>query len=183
MTAFDTDIRVPLIIAGPGIRPGMRIDALADNVDLAPTFEQLAGHTVSPSIDGRSLVPLLEGRRPTGWRRAVLVEHRGPDVDVTDPDYPKTESGNPPSYEAMRLDQALYVEYVDGEHEYYDIASDPYELRNAYGDLGRHARRDRDFMRPINVTGGECHLADQLLRTRPRRPQDGDALRPIAPRS
>src|SRR5205823_4789559 len=80
--AFDTDIRVPLIIAGPGIRPGMRIDALADNVDLAPTFEQLAGHTVSSSIDGRSLVPLLEGRAPSGWRSAVLVEHRGPDIDV-----------------------------------------------------------------------------------------------------
>jgi arylsulfatase A-like enzyme len=187
MTAFDTDIRVPLIIAGPGIRPGMRVDALADNVDLAPTFEQLAGHTVSPSIDGRSLVPLLEGRRPTGWRRAVLVEHRGPDIDVNDPDYPKPESGNPPSYEAMRLDQALYVEYADGEHEYYDIASDPYELRNAYSDLGpvMRATLHRELMRLSHCHGaGECHLADQLLpyaSSTPRRTQT--TLRPITPRS
>ena len=63
MTAFDTDIRVPLVVVGPGIRPGTRIDALTENIDLAPTFEELAGHTPPPSVDGRSLVPLLEGRR------------------------------------------------------------------------------------------------------------------------
>ena len=141
---------------------------------------------MSPSIDGRSLdAVLLEGRRPTGWRRAVLVEHRGPDVDVTDPDYPKTESGNPPSYEAMRLDQALYVEYVDGEHEYYDIASDPYELRNAYGDLGpvMRAALHRELMRLAHCHGaGECHLADQLLPYASSTPRKTETtLRPITP--
>ena len=187
MTAFDTDIRVPLIIAGPGIRPGMRIDALADNVDLAPTFEELAGHPRSPSIDGRSLVPLLEGRRPADWRRAVLVEHRGPDIDVTDPDYPKPESGNPPSYEAMRLAHSLYVEYVDGEHEYYDIASDPYELRNAYRDLGpvTHATLHRQLMGLAHCHGTvECHRADQLLPFASSTPRRTDTtLRPITPKS
>jgi arylsulfatase A-like enzyme len=142
MTAFDTDIRVPLVIAGPGIKPGMRIDALTENVDLAPTFEALAGGTPPPSVDGRSLVPLLEGHRPASWRRAALVEHHGPDVDVGDPDYPMQESGNPPSYEAMRLTNAVYVEYVDGEREYYDVAVDPYELRNAYGDLSASRRAE-----------------------------------------
>jgi arylsulfatase A-like enzyme len=187
MTAFDTDIRVPLIIAGPGIRPGMRIDALADNVDLAPTFEQLAGHALSRSIDGRSLVPLLEGRRPSHWRRAVLVEHRGPDIDVYDPDYPKPESGNPPSYEAMRLEQALYVEYADGEHEYYDIASDPFELRNAFRDLGpvTHATLHRQLMGLAHCHGAaECHRADQLLPLTSSTPRKTDTtLRPITPRS
>ena len=187
MTAFDTDIRVPLIIAGPGIRPGMRIDALADNVDLAPTFEQLAGHTVSPSIDGRSLVPLLQGRTSSDWRRAVLVEHRGPDIDVTDPDFPKPESGNPPSYEAMRMRQALYVEYADGEHEYYDIASDRYELRNAYSDLGPvlRARLHHELMGLAHCHGAaECHRADQLLpyaSSTPRR--TATTFRPMTPKS
>jgi len=187
MTAFDTDIRVPLIIAGPGIRPGMRIPELADNVDLAPTFEELAGHAVSPAIDGRSLVPLLEGRHPAEWRRAVLVEHRGPDIDVSDPDYPKPESGNPPSYEAMRTGEALYVEYVDGEHEYYDIATDPYELRNAYSDLGPRLRAElhRELVGLARCHGGaECHRADQLLRYAPSRPRNTPTtLRPITPKS
>jgi arylsulfatase A-like enzyme len=187
MTAFDTDIRVPLIIAGPGIRPGMRINALADNVDLAPTFEDLAGHTRSPAIDGRSLVPLLEGKRPADWRTAVLVEHRGPDVDIADPDYPKPESGNPPSYEAMRLPGALYVEYADGEHEYYDTAMDPYELNNAYRALGpaMRARLHRELGGLAHCHGsGECHRADQLLPYAPSKPRKTDTtLRPITPRS
>jgi arylsulfatase A-like enzyme len=185
MTAFDTDIHVPLVIVGPGIRPGMRINALTENVDLAPTFEELAGHTPAPSVDGRSLVPLLEGQSPAHWRRAVLVEHHGPDVDVHDPDYPQPGSGNPPSYEAIRLARAVYVEYIDGEHEYYDIAADPFELRNAYADLPR-ARRvalHRDVMRLARCHGAvSCHRADQLLA--PSTPvRTPTTLRPIAPRS
>jgi len=165
MTAFDTDIRVPLVIVGPGIRPGMRIGALASNVDLAPTFEALAGVTPPPSIDGRSLMPLLEGNRPADWRRAVLVEHHGPDVDVNDPDYPGQESGNPPSYEAIRMAHSVYVEYVDGEREYYDIARDPYELRNAYRHLtwARRATLHRELRALADCHGSaSCHLADQL---------------------
>jgi N-acetylglucosamine-6-sulfatase len=140
MTAFDTDINVPLVIDGPGIRPGTSISALAENIDLAPTFEALAGLTPPSTIDGRSLVPLLAGGRPASWRHAVLVEHHGPDIDPTDPDYQAKDAGNPPSYEAIRLDNSVYVEYVDGEREYYDIAADPYELRNIYFDLSAQRR-------------------------------------------
>jgi arylsulfatase A-like enzyme len=166
MTAFDTDIRVPLVVVGPGIRPGMRIDALAENIDLAPTFEELAGHTPSPAVEGRSLVPLLEGRQPPSWRRAVLVEHHGPNFDPTDPDYPDPGSGNPPSYNAIRLEHELYVEYVDGEREYYDTATDPFELRNAYGDLApvRRARLHSYVAQLVRCRGAaSCHRADQLL--------------------
>ena len=41
----------------------------------------------------------------------------------------------------IRLQHAVYVEYVDGEHEYYDIAKDPFELRNMYTKLSRARRR------------------------------------------
>ena len=140
MTAFDTDIKVPLIIDGPGIKPGTKISALAENIDLAPTFEALAGLTPPSTVDGRSLVALFEGHRPASWRHAVLVEHHGPDLYVTDPDYQLRDAGNPPSYEATRFDNSMYVEYVDGEREYYDIATDPYELRNIYADLGPQRR-------------------------------------------
>jgi N-acetylglucosamine-6-sulfatase len=166
MTAFDTDIRVPLVVVGPGIQPGMRIDALAENIDLAPTFEELAGHASSPAVEGRSLVPLLEGRQPEHWRRAAFVEHRGPDVNPADPDFPDPESGNPPSYKAIRFENALYVEYVDGEHEYYDLAADPFELRNVYADLGRarRAQLHRYVVRFARCHGAAlCHRADQLL--------------------
>jgi arylsulfatase A-like enzyme len=185
MTAFDTDIHVPLVIAGPGIRPGMRIDALAENIDLAPTFEELAGRTPAPSVDGRSLVPLLEGHVPADWRRAVLVEHHGPDVDPSDPDFPLPESGNPPSYEAIRLAHSVYVEYIDGEHEYYDVAADPFELRNAYVDLppARRLALHRDVARLAHCHGAvSCHRADQLLpSSKPR--NTPTTLRPSTSRS
>jgi arylsulfatase A-like enzyme len=186
MTAFDTDIRVPLVIVGPGIRPGMRIDALAANIDLAPTFEELAGHTPSPAVEGRSLVPLLEGRQPANWRRAVLVEHRGPSFDPTDPDYQEPDSGNPPSYKAIRLEHAVYVEYVDGEREYYDIATDPFELRNAYEDLTpvHRALLQRYVARLVRCHGAaSCHRADQLLPPPSKPHSTPTTFRPIAPRS
>ncbi|HKC29189.1 MAG TPA: sulfatase, partial [Jatrophihabitans sp.] len=42
-TAFDTDIKVPLIVAGPGVPAGSTVSAMASSIDLAPTFLQIAG--------------------------------------------------------------------------------------------------------------------------------------------
>jgi N-acetylglucosamine-6-sulfatase len=131
-TAFDTDIRVPLIVTGPGVPPGSKITQLAQNIDLAPTFDELAGATPPTTVDGRSLVDQLHGEQPPGWRNAVLVEHHGPTTMPSDPDYPVPLSGNPPSYEAIRTAHFLYVEYVDGEHELYNLKSDPAELANRF---------------------------------------------------
>jgi N-acetylglucosamine-6-sulfatase len=98
MTAFDTDIRVPLVVAGPGVAPGSTSAAQVQNVDLAPTFQSLAGTTVSSTVDGRSLVPLLHGGSGTGWRTTALVEHHGPDTLAGDPDLPAaTAATRPPT--------------------------------------------------------------------------------------
>ncbi|HEY2141724.1 MAG TPA: sulfatase [Solirubrobacteraceae bacterium] len=135
LTAFDTDIRVPLIVTGPGVPAGRAIEQMAENIDLCPSFEQLAGARTSPEVDGRSLVALWHGRHVAGWRGAVLVEHHGRVTDTGDPDLPTRGSGNPPSYEAMRTPRGLYVEYGNGEREYYDLRSDPFELRNIAAEL------------------------------------------------
>ncbi|HTZ85711.1 MAG TPA: sulfatase [Solirubrobacteraceae bacterium] len=130
LTAFDTDIKVPLVVIGPGVPAGRTVRAMSENIDLCPTFEQLAGAPVPPQVDGHSLVGLLHGRRAPGWRRAVLIEHHGRVLDPGDPDLPTRGSGNPPSYEALRTPRSLYVEYVTGEREYYDLRRDPFELDN-----------------------------------------------------
>jgi N-acetylglucosamine-6-sulfatase len=135
MTAFDTDIRVPLVVAGPGVPAGKASDAAVANIDLAPTFAQLGGAPVPNTVDGRSLLPLLRGGSGGNWRTANLVEHHGPDTQADDPDLPAPGSGNPPSYEAMRTDAYTYVEYVDGSREYYDLTRDPQELHNIAGTL------------------------------------------------
>jgi N-acetylglucosamine-6-sulfatase len=135
MTAFDMDIRVPLVVTGPGVPAGASRDQIVENIDLCPTFTELAGMTTAATIDGRSLVPLLRGQGPAEWRTVALIEHHGPVRERLDPDLPGLRSGNPPSYEAIRSVKSLYVEYADGEHEFHDLASDPDELHNTYAAL------------------------------------------------
>ena len=130
LTAFDTDIRVPLIVTGPAVPAGTAVKQLAENIDLCPSFEQLAGAPVPASVDGRSLLALMHGRRPSAWRKEILVEHHGRVVDRGDPDLPTQGAGNPPSYEAIRSEHSLFVEYTTGEREYYDLRRDPFELNN-----------------------------------------------------
>ncbi|WP_165975623.1 sulfatase family protein [Actinomadura rubrisoli] len=130
MTAFDTDIRVPVVVTGPGIRPGRRTSALTQNTDLAPTFLDLAGAPVPPAADGRSLVPFLRDTEPPDWRDVALVEHVKPLPSPEDPDRQDSAPGAPPTYNALRLRDGLYVEYQSGEREYYDLVHDPDQLVN-----------------------------------------------------
>jgi arylsulfatase A-like enzyme len=135
MTAFDTDIHVPLIVTGPGIAPGRVVQEIADNIDLNPTFTEIGGAATAANVDGRSLVPLLHGQSVAEWRKAALVEHHGHLTDASDPDFPGKRGGNPPSYEAIRGATWVYVEYDGGEKEYYDRTTDPDELHNTYASL------------------------------------------------
>jgi arylsulfatase A-like enzyme len=142
MTAFDSDIRVPLVVTGPGVPRGKRVRAMAENVDFAPTFAAIGRTDMGPQRNGRSLLPFLHGRRVRNWRNAILVEHHGPDRNPSDPDFPKSRgASNPPSYEALRLRHALYVAYANGEREYFNLRADPYELHNRAGKLGAGQRR------------------------------------------
>jgi len=137
LTAFDTDIKVPLVVTGPDVPAARTVRQMTENVDLCPSFEQLAGASVPPSVDGHSLLALLHGRRVRGWRKQILVEHHGRIYDRRDPDLPASGSGNPPSYEAIRSRHGLYVEYATGEREFYDLRRDPFELDNLAGTLSR----------------------------------------------
>jgi len=158
MTAYDTDIRVPLIVTGPGVPTGRVIDEIAQNIDLCPTFEELGFAPASRRIDGRSVAPLLRGETVEGWRTMALIEHRGPVRNLVDPDLPSPRSGNPTTYEAMRTATALYVEYADGEKEYHDLASDPDELHNTFAGLS--AERKAALHAALEATqkchGGDC---------------------------
>ncbi len=133
LTAFDTDIHVPLVVVGPGVPAGRTTTDMAENIDLAKTFTAIGGTTLRS--DGHSLLRLIHGEAAPGWRNAILVEHHGGVMSVLDPDYQQSPSGNPTTYEAMRTPQFLYVEYADGEREFYDLRVDPFELHNVAGEL------------------------------------------------
>jgi N-acetylglucosamine-6-sulfatase len=135
MTAFDTDIHVPVIVTGPGVPAGVTAEEIVENTDLYSTFVELGGAAPSGNVDGRSLVPLLHGQKLADWRTVALVEHRGPNKDPGDPDLPAIRSGNPTTYGAIRSATYVYVEYADGEREFHDLVADPNELRNSFSAL------------------------------------------------
>jgi arylsulfatase A-like enzyme len=72
---YEPGLRVPLLIQGPGINAGNTPSQLVANIDLAPTFLDLAGVPVPSSMQGRSLVPLLEGKSPDDWRSSVYYRY------------------------------------------------------------------------------------------------------------
>jgi arylsulfatase A-like enzyme len=141
LTAFDTDVVVPLIVAGPGIAAGVVNRDVVENIDLAPTFDELENVPVPPYVDGQSLVPLLHGQ-DVPWRGVAGIEHVQPVDGAGDPDHQVPADGNPPSYDELRSATWTYVQYDDGEHEFYDRSTDPYELDNVYDSLS-HGRKQR----------------------------------------
>lgn len=171
MTPFDTDIRVPLIIVGPGVAAGRKVSEIAENVDLCPTITELAGAGPPTSPDGHSLVALLGGgaaNASQAWRRTALIEHHHPGPEKSDPDLPEPKSGNPPSYEALRTRDALYVEYADTKNEVglYDLESDPHELHNISGQVSAAVlQRWHDALKANSECKGEaaCWVAQSQV--------------------
>ncbi|MET0818977.1 MAG: sulfatase [Solirubrobacteraceae bacterium] len=164
-TAYEPDIRVPFVIAGPGVPAGSSSAALAANIDLAPTFLDWAG-TAMAGHDGRSLARLLRGREPRRWRRALLIEHHENRREraAADPDTQGRRSGKPGSYEAVRSEDHLYVEHHDGSREFYDLRADPYELANLAGSMSPRARErwHTRLARLRACTGHVCRRADRF---------------------
>jgi N-acetylglucosamine-6-sulfatase len=158
-TAYEEDIRVPLIVRGPGVAEGRKLAHLVLNNDLAPTMADLGGVEAPSFVDGRSLKPLLDGDPPPpeNWRRAFLVE-AFPELagtpSLADETTPRLLTGDPwpyedarrssllerpslddagrPGFQAVRTEDHLYVEYETRESELYDLEKDPYELNNVY---------------------------------------------------
>ncbi|GAA4234886.1 sulfatase [Actinomadura meridiana] len=158
LTAYDTDIRVPLIVAGPGVPAGKTEQRFAQNTDICPTFEDLAGLKPSPTTDGRSLAPLIRGQPVSSWRTTAFIEHLGPNYSHDDPDLPRKYGGNPPTYAAVRTANELYVEYENGDREYYDLARDPWELGNLWTQApeARKAELKSLVTSYRNCSGPEC---------------------------
>jgi N-acetylglucosamine-6-sulfatase len=149
-TAYDSDVHVPLLVVGPDVLPGARHD-LVTNIDLAPTFEDLAGLQPAAYRSGRSLTPSLLDRPDDGSagqvlaeRDTVIIEHTWAPSLAGDPDQPST-GGNIdliPSYVAARSRTGLLVrldldpgwQTTSWAWEYYDYRVVGWERTNAYAD-------------------------------------------------
>lgn len=105
---FESDIRVPFLVRGPGVGRGRVVQSLIGNVDLAPTFLEIAGVPVPPHMDGASIFRFFQKEKVksrTPWRDTYLIE-RGkmppahfPKLNVVE-DVPNSNEGtfaSPPS--------------------------------------------------------------------------------------
>jgi N-acetylglucosamine-6-sulfatase len=149
---YEEDIRVPLMIRGPGVPAGSSRDEMVLNNDFAPTFADLAGLPPPASVDGRSFASLLDerhGNDPASWRTAFEIRHFDDKRD--DPAYESVTPVRP--YRAVRTQRHLYVEYEAGERELYDLRKDPYELSNLYDSAGQDLISELDA-RPDAL--GDC---------------------------
>jgi arylsulfatase A-like enzyme len=133
---YEESIRVPLVIRTPWTTHPVTDDRLVANIDMAPTFADLAGVTPGLPEDGRSLVPLLRGEHPP-WRHDLLIEWEGRDVAFR---------GGPTRYLALHTDRYVWVEYDSAWRELYDLQRDPYELQNIARD-----RRYLGLRRRLNL--------------------------------
>ncbi|MFM1997732.1 MAG: Choline-sulfatase [Planctomycetota bacterium] len=117
---YEPGLRVPLLARGPGIRAGIIPDQPVANIDLAPTFLDLAGLPVPESMQGRSLAPLLRGERPADWRQSVYYRY------YHDPGHHNTRA-----HCGVRTPTHKLIHYwkVDA-YELYDLRTDPTEQHN-----------------------------------------------------
>ncbi len=76
-TLYDDGIRTPMIVSWPGrIAPKQRCGALVSSIDILPTLLEAAGGKAPPEIDGRSFLPVLEGKAEK-HRAFLFASHSG----------------------------------------------------------------------------------------------------------
>lgn len=128
---YEESLRVPLYISGPGVAAGSSTPQLVSNVDLAPTILDIAGATPLREPDGMSLLPVLLGtEQPAG--RAVLIQGFNFNASA-------------PSYRGVHTGDSVYVEWLTGERELYDLTVDPYQLVNVVDDPDAASLLERDL--------------------------------------
>lgn len=138
-TAYDTDVNVPFIVIGPGIKSGTTFDESVGNMDIAATIADMTGAKPDYATDGRSMLPLLKGK-DVDWSNYRLIE-RGDSQgysalydSMAEPADNPAEIGitSTEPYEGVRTKRFTYVEYENGQKEFYDNKKDPNQLNNLF---------------------------------------------------
>lgn len=124
---YTESTSVPLFVRGPGVAQGVSAKHLIAHFDVAPTLVELAGGKAPSFVDGKSFAPLLAAPAnyaEAEWRGPILIEH-----------WETFQSRNRQVvtvFSALRMFDELFVEWANGESEYYDLEKDPQELENQF---------------------------------------------------
>ena len=142
---YEESLRVPMLIRYPRLfRKGLVLDELALNIDLAPTFLDLAGVVAPPNMQGASWKELASGNKPAGWRQSFFAEYY-------------KELGDVPTCYAIRTATHKLVKYPNLPEftEVFDFTADPYEIKNLASDNALTAKLDAELsglMKTLNYT-------------------------------
>ena len=121
---YEESLRMPFLVRWPArITPGTRADAIALNIDFAPTFLEAARLPIHADMQGRSLLPLLGRRTPRDWRAAMYYRY------YHDPGHHNTRA----HYGIRTLTHKLIYFWKKDQWELFDLVNDPQELHNLYG--------------------------------------------------
>jgi arylsulfatase A-like enzyme len=125
-SAYDESLRVPLLIrpAGDGAKRGITCDEMVLNIDYPATFLDYAGAAPITGQQGRSMRPLISGEKPDDWRTSFFYEY------FKEPQYTS------PTVLAVRTETQKLITYPGHDEwtEAFDLANDPYELKNLVSD-------------------------------------------------
>lgn len=117
---YEPGLRTPLIARGPGIQAGATPEAMVLNIDLAPTFLELAGLVVPDWMQGRSFLPVLQGRTPEDWRTSIYYRY------YHDPGHHNTRA----HYGIRTKTHKLIHYWKKDAYEMFDLVKDPAEQKN-----------------------------------------------------
>ncbi|MFQ6048499.1 MAG: sulfatase/phosphatase domain-containing protein, partial [Phycisphaerae bacterium] len=115
---YEEIYRIPLLIRYPGLaRPGSTCQAFVHLFDLMPTLLEMAGVAPPPDLDGRSLLPLLQGEQPADWPEDIFCTYHANELGLY-------------SQRILRTRHWKFVYNVPDMNELYDLQADPHELHN-----------------------------------------------------
>lgn len=117
---YEPGLRVPLLARGPDIKAASTPEQFVANIDLAPTFLDLAGQPIPATMQGRSLAPLLRGESPTDWRKAIYYRY------YHDPGHHNTAA----HYGVRTATHKLIHYWKKDAYELFDLTKDPTEQHN-----------------------------------------------------
>jgi arylsulfatase A-like enzyme len=115
---YEEGLRLPFLVRYPKLFPkGVVVDDMVLNIDLAPTYLDLAGLPAHPGMHGVSFKDVARGHAPPDWRTSFLAYYR-------------KELGDTPTCHGVRTKDAKLIVYPRRPEwtEVYDLANDPYEL-------------------------------------------------------
>lgn len=148
----EPSVRVPFLVAGPGVPHGVRYDPVT-TMDLAATVAAWAG-VVLTLPDGVDLTPTIR-RGDLGWRHPVVLEGLMPEREyqaaLASPEW--TERLNTVG---IRLGRWKYVRYATGEYELYDLLRDPLELSSINDKPGLRQKLDQVWHSAVHCKAEAC---------------------------